>query len=145
MCYTNRCMYHYICSCDIEDTLCSFNCIMDQGRKKRLVLPSLSYGHDWCDHNYKFIYLAMILKNKNFKISALLLSIGIIIQFSPLKNSLLVKLILIAPSVYERTKGIVICHIHQTRVSFLPFHISVVRVKADILLQKKKQQHQPSF
>ena len=106
MCYTNRCMYHYICSCDIKDTLCSFNCIIDKGRKKRLVLPSLSYGHGWCDNTNKFTYLAMVIKKKYFKISALLL--GIIIQFSPLRNSLVIKIILITPSVYKRTKQIIV-------------------------------------
>ena len=145
MCYTNRYMYHYICSCDMEDTLYSFNCIIDQGRKKRLVLPSLSYGQEWCDHNYKFTYLAIIVKKKNLKISALLFGIGIIIQFSPLKNSLLVKLILITPSFYERAKRIIIYIKHAYYFSHFPFLQQGLRLIYDILLQKKKQQHQPSF
>ena len=63
----------------------------------------------------------MLVKNKKFKISVLFFSIGIIIELSPLKNSFLVKLILIAPSVYERTKGIVIYIKHAYHFSHFTF------------------------
>ena len=63
----------------------------------------------------------MIVKKKKFKISALLFSISIIIEFSPLKNSLFVKLILIAPSFYERTKRIVIYIKHDYHFSHFTF------------------------
>ena len=46
---------------------------------------------------------------KKYQVSAFLFGIGIsiIIELSPLKNCLFLKLILVAPSMYKRTKVIV--------------------------------------
>ena len=77
--------------------------------------------HDWCDTCYKITYLSMTVKKKIFQISALLFGISIIIELSPLKNSLFVKLILVAPSFYKRTKRIVIYLRHAYHFSHFTF------------------------
>ena len=53
----------------------------------------------------------MTVQKKKFRVSALLFGVSIIIEFSPFKNSLfvrLVRLILVATSFYKTTKKIVV-------------------------------------
>ena len=66
----------------------------------------------------------MTVKNKKFKLSVLLFGVSIIIKFTPLKNSLFVKLILVVPSLpsfYKITKGIVIDIKHAYHFSHFTF------------------------
>ena len=107
MCYTNRYMYHYICS---GGHALFFQLHYRLGKEAEV---SSSFFIVLITIGVILVIklrIYMTVQKKKFRVSALLFGISIIIEFSPFKNSLfvrLVRLILVATSFYKTTKKIV--------------------------------------